>query len=445
MVRKLQTVTAGGGYGLDASFDADLKITFDKGVQEQYPMWFPLLDWLKKAGQFEKAGAGGKTSGKWMEFLTEMRRGSNAKAAGENATLPPVDSAQYVAGKVDYMRGFQGRFSLTAAAIAFGKGPGAYADVFKQESRNCQNVITSLGAVAFWGAGTGIVAKVNGNQAAAAITLLSSELYNLCYPGTRWLFEGQFLSCITSTTPVAKLAGWDEDGVDNRVVSIDSNTVATMSANGGGLDTNLLYNQDDLAVGSTGYESYQGPEGVLAMIDGTMKPIYCGINSANYPQWKGVESHASGIVRPQTTQLLYNFYFKLGRKVGSVKMKGLRAWTNPDVYQDLGQLMEPQVDFAPRKLEAGFEEMDLVINGARIPISLDYQAPSYWHFLDPKRMHFIDARPLGLVADKDGNVMVREANKLNWEVAFWWACNMYAKRRNCFGIIKDLDVTISTV
>lgn len=445
MVRKLQTVAAGGGYGLGATFDADLKITFDKGVQEQYPMWFPLLDWLKKAGRFEKAGANGKIAGKWMEFLTEMRRGSNARAAGEDATLPPTDSALYVPGKVDYMRGFQGRFDITAAAIAFGKGKGVYADVFKQESRNVQNVITSLGAIAFWGPGTGIVAKVNGNQATAALTLLSSELYNVCYPGTRWLFEGQYLSCLSGVAPVAKNANWDEDGVDNRVESIDSNTQATFTQNGQALDTELLCNQDDLTVGTTNYESYQGPEGVLAMIDATFKATYCEISSATYKQWKGVESHASGVVRPQTTKLIEQFYYKLGRKAGSVKMKGLRAWTNTDVYHGLAELMKPQVDFVPRKLDAGYNEMDLVINGARIPISLDYQAPSYWFFIDPKQVHFIDARPLGLVSDMNGNVMVPAANKINWEARFWWACNMYTKRRNAHGIIKDLDVTITSV
>jgi hypothetical protein len=445
MVRKLQTTSAGGGYGLGASFDADLKITFDKGVQEQYPLWFPLLDWLKKAGRFEKAGAGGKINGKWMEFLTEMRMGFNARAAGEDATLPPTASALYTPGKVDYMRGFQGRFDLTAAALAFGKGNGVYADVFKQESRNIKNVITALGAQAFWGAGTGILAKVNGNQAATALTVLSSELYNACYPGARWMHEGQFLSCLQAVAPVAKNANFTEyntAGYKNQIVSINSDVSVTMNGSGQALDTELLCNMDDLTVGTTNYESYQGPEGVLAMVDGTMKAIYCGIDSSSYPQWKGVESHASGTPRPQTTKLIEQFYYKLGRKAGTVKLSDLRAWTNPDLYQGFSELLAPQIDYMPRKIESGYNEFDLMVNGKHIPISLDFMAPSYWMFLNPKKIHFIDARPLGLVSDNKGNVMVPTANKLNWEARFWWACNMYTKRRNAHGIIKDLIVSI---
>ncbi len=447
MVRAIRTITAGSA----DSFDADLQITFDKGVQSQYAMWFALLDWLKKAGRFEKVTQSSRINGKYMEFLTEMRRGGNAGARGENQDMPATDSAYYIPGRVDYMKGFQGRFDVTAAAMHWGKGNGVYADVFKQEMRNVQNVITSLGAQAFWGVGTGVLASLNGAIAGSTTAVVDSiEKYNLCVPGTRWLFEGQKLSqweggSSVLDDPVVLDASATNP---NRVSSITSNTQFEFETSENAQDDDVLTNIDDVVANATAaLPSYQGPEGVLAMIDGTLKPTYLNINSATAgnENWKGVEDHASGTLRPQTTKMLYDMYFKLGRKRGSVKLDGLRAWTNTDVYTDFAELLEPQVQFVARELDAGFQEMDLVVNSVRIPISLDYMAPSYWMFLNSKHIHFLDSRPLGTVPDKQGNIMVRAANRINWEIAFWWACNLYTKKRNEFAIIKDLDITINSL
>ena len=68
-----------------------------------------------------------------------------------------------------------------------------------------------------------------------------------------------------------------------------------------------------------------------------------------------------------------------------------------------------------------------------------------WFFLNAKYLHYIDSRPLGVVPDRNGNIMVRATNRINWEIAFWQACNLYTKKRNEFGIIKDLDITIGSL
>lgn len=435
------------GYGTSASFDADFKETFDNGVQKQYPNWLPIVGWIKDNGKIKSR----KLEGKFMSFYLELHPGSNAGARGEDATLPTTDNPSGVQAHVDYMRGFKGQFEITAEAMHYGKGDaGVFTDVMKQSVNSLKFQMKRLAGPAFWGDGTGRIACTGAASVleAASVTLNVSETYNTCYPGNRWLHIGQRIGILSSAgTPIGSsmdvLTGSNTIATTTRISNFTGDTACSLSAVSSLMANGAIFNIGDVSAGDVG-ETYWGPDGILALVDGTFRATYASVSSSTYSQWKGVESHNSGTLRPQTTTLFYQNYFKVGRQIGSVDHNKV-AWTNPDVYQDLLRLMEPNVAYRPKmKGGLGFEKINLMVNGVNIPIKLDYYCPSYWFMLSPEDIYFINSRPMGLVPDKKGNVLEPVDNKTNFKMKYWWGCNMYTDHRNHHGIIKDLDITITS-
>jgi hypothetical protein len=133
---------------------------------------------------------------------------------------------------------------------------------------------------------------------------------------------------------------------------------------------------------------------------------------------------------------------KIARSTGRLDPR-LVAFTNPDMYLELVDLLEHFVDFKPRKLEAGFDEVDIDINGQIVKIKLDFYCPGAFFFLNPNFITFAEGCPLE-IADEDG-VWRRLADQDGFEARMRWICNLYTKRRNAHGRLDDLTYSIVSV
>jgi hypothetical protein len=130
--------------------------------------------------------------------------------------------------------------------------------------------------------------------------------------------------------------------------------------------------------------------------------------------------------------------------MGSLDHKPV-VWVNSDVMREFIALLEPQVQYAPRDLKAGFGEMDIAVNGVTMPFKIDYKCPSYVYIINPEYIDFYNSRPLGLVEDDNGNVQIPNANATNWEYRYWHAWNLGTTNRRAHGCIRDVSCTITSV
>ena len=428
------------------TFDADFKIYYDNTMSQLWTSFNPMLDWLQKEGRVKTV----KPVGKYIQFPVEQALTSGAVAAGEGDTLPTAVNSSMVQGKVDYQKGFKGRISLSEEAMLWGKkGDGAFADVLEQEMRCNVAVLKNLAGAAVWGVGDGMLAK-SASVSTTTWTITSSETYAAYNPGTRLLWEGlKFENVTAGATNV-----WTDDVGPGIISAITADTTFTTTTDiSAGMAAGYVTTYEGgytTAVAS----SSRWPAGIKGIVDdGTFSddaslnlnvdPAFgcCGLIVSSYPGWKAVKSHNSGTLRDISTDLIYQMYFKVGKKNGTLSPK-LTSWTNPDVFREFLALLEPQVQYQARKLNAGFNEQDIMINGTTIPIKLDYKAPSEWFFIDPEHLTLYNSRPLGLVT-VDGKSAVVSATTTAREYRHWWAFNLGTNKRNAHGLITDLNKTIT--
>jgi hypothetical protein len=178
--------------------------------------------------------------------------------------------------------------------------------------------------------------------------------------------------------------------------------------------------------------------------DGTFVTSYCGISETTYPSWKAVTSHNSGTALPLTLDRFYQLYFKLSRKAGTLQPE-VAAWMNTDVFRELVDLLEHFLQFKPRKLDAGFDKFDVMINGTTIPIHLDHECPSYIFFLNPRYITFAEGQPPQL-SRETGAIWTRDTTGKDQYEAMWrWIFQTFTANRNKHGIMKDITRTITSI
>jgi hypothetical protein len=438
------------GYtAVSGTFDASLKEFYDGAMQSLVANFFPVVDWLQKEGRVRKV----KPQGKYIVFGVETKMGSGFGPRGENDYLPTADQVDVVQGKVPYQRGLKGRIQLSAEAMKFGReGPGSFTNVLKQEMNGAMIAMRQQASPAIWGQGDGVLASVNGAVAGdTTVTVDSSETYNACYPGTRWLSEGMKL--ISCNTPANNYATDMAAAIE--VDSVTSDTVFEFASNATITDDYVLVehhcsdktNSTEVTKGSVSLgtaSSYRGPQGITLMVDdGTRAGTYCNINSTTTPQWKAIKNHASGTARSLTLDLIYQTFWKLGRKVGTLSPKVV-SWMNTDMHRELVKLLEHFVEFKPRSLKPGFQAFDLMVHGTPIPIRLDYQCPSYIYFLDAGAITFAQGCPPEL-AKETGSMWRFVADKDSYEAVWRWIFQIYSRKRNRHAILEDITVDIQSI
>jgi hypothetical protein len=429
------------GYASGATHDAAFKTYFEGKAQTQMTDFNPMLKWLKGEGCKKVMAKGDE-----IKFNIVTQRGSGFGPRGEMDVLPAADSVTSVKGTVNYRKGFKGRLSLSAEAMKHGKkGDGAYVDFVKQEMDEGLRTMRDHASPALWGTGNGTLAKITA-ESATTVTVTSSELSDGMYPGTRWLHEGQKYVPVTHETNMTADGTWI---TPQSIASIDSDTQVTLDTSSGGLGTNPGYLKSADTVNSAGItigtaSSYTGPDGLLAMVDdGTLVSSYCGISESTYPIWKARISDGSGTARALTLQLIYQAYMKIARSMGRLNPRVV-TWTNPDLYSNkLVDLLEHFVEFKPRKLDAGYDEVDIMINGNIVKIKLDFYAPGAFFFLNPEHMKMIEGCPLE-VADEDG-IWARLPDQDGYEARLRWEFNLYCNRRNGLGMLSDITYSVTSV
>ena len=343
------------------TFDSKMKEFYEGSMESLIPELFPVIDWLKEEGRIVKP----KPQGKYIVFDVQTKLGSGVGYRGEGDYLPTADPTTSVQGKVPYLRGLKGRIELSAEAFDVRNGPGAFASIMEAETAGLLTAFKYLGQAAIWGAGDGVLAKtVTDPGGTTALTCVSSELSTGIYPGTRWLYEGMSVIGLTAgKSAYTDDATWTSA---REINSITSDTAAVMSAVVT-TATDALYIVEHQTTDSTTYKnkgsvtidtanSFTGPWGLSAAVDdGTFSSSYCGISESTYPQWKSIISANSGTARTLTTDLLYRLFYKFTRYSGSMK-PDVVGWTNTDVYRELVDLMEQQVQFKPRELKPGYQQ-----------------------------------------------------------------------------------------
>jgi len=442
MARQLQTTPYSG------TFDGALKHWYEPRLKDMLSDYFAWYDWLKKEKRIDRNP---RIEGDYIVFGTNVKRSSAVGARGEMDTLPTVDKAQIVQGTIDYMTGFKGRIAVSAEVMKYGRqGKGSFANIVEHEMDQIEQAMKECGSVAAWSNGDGVCGRTaDASAATAQKTFTSSELSTACYPGTRWLHEGHryipvqstaaYAADVTMTASVADGAG--------EILSIDSDLLATFAAVTQTDAAARLWVEAETAtngsvtVGTAA--SYRGPMGFLAAVDdGTFKTSYCGISESTYPRWMSQVLANGGVVRALTVKLFYQAFFKTLRKSGS--RPDFVAWTSPDVLIEFADLLTHHVEFRPRKLESGFEEMDVMVDGSVINIKTDPYCPTYIFLINPKEISLYETIPIE-VADEHGSEWFPLANQDGYEARVRWNWQLATKARNKHACIMDLDVPISTM
>lgn len=438
--------TATGG-----TFNHVMKEWYENAMESLVPQMFPLYDWLKENGSVVKP----KPQGKYIVFDVQTKLGSGAGFRGEGDYLPTPAATTGTQGKVPYLRGIKGRVEISAEAMEIKNGPGAFANILDTEIQGLLTEFKYLGSAAMWGNGTGLLARFGSTGVSTTnLTLQCAETYNACFPGTRWLYEGLSVIPVTGVTHAVDTS-WT---AATTITAITSDTDADLAASKTQQaavrylvehqctdNTNAVQQtKGSVTLGTGSAGTYRGPHGINAMVDdGTFAGTYCGILETTYPQWKSTISHNSGTARSITTDLLYRLFYKFTRYSGTMS-PDVTAWTNTDVYREIVDLMENQIQFKPRELKPGFQHFDVMIDGVGIPFKLDHMCPSYIYFLDPKYIRFAQ-KAAPQIADNHGSSLRWVADKDCYEQVWRWIFQLYTNNRRKHAALRDISCTIASV
>jgi len=441
MARQMQSTPVSG------TFDGGLKHWYEEPVKSMLSELFPWYDYLKKNGRINRNP---KVRGDYIYFNTTVKRSSAVQASGEMDLLPTIDQVDSVQGYLPYMKGFKGRIGVSHESMRYGKkGEGSFVDLVEQEFEEMMNGFKESGSVAFWGDGYG-TCGLAASTSTTMMTITSTEEYDTCQPGTRWLHEGK------KYLPVGAILGtYEMDATFTTPVeisSIDSDTQVTLAASRTQTTASQhLVEADTASNTSVGdvlnntAEGYRGPMGLSAMIDdgNIYSGDYANISHSTYPRWKANALDNSGTLRALTMKLFYQCFFKTARKTGKMK-PNVTCWMSPDMLLELVDLLEHFVEFKPRKMEGGFEEVDVMINGQLIKIKLDFYCPGYIFFVCDDEIDFYETIPLE-IADDHGSEWIPYANQDALEARLRWNWQLGTKKRNAHGVIRDINYTVSTV
>jgi hypothetical protein len=453
--------------GVGGTYDSALLEFIDKQMQSLIPKLFPIVDWLKSEGRVRKVSP----EGKYITFAVETNVGSNAGFRGEGDYLPTADTVDMAQGKLPYMKGIKGRVGLSWEALQFGKeGVGSFADLMKQEFMGVQTAMKQAASPAMWGCGDAVLARTQTVAASTTMGVDVAETYANTFPGTRWLHVGQsIIACElddtydadTTMTAATTIASIESDSsltlAATRTVDDNSHIVehqATDTADStectkGSVTINTAYSSrypvGFLAMcdpgGASGYFNGNG-YGYGHALKSTYYGGYCNIDESSYSSWKPNVSHNSGTARSLTLGLFYRMFNKICKKTGSFDPK-VTSWMSPDMHVELVDLLEHYVEFKPRQLEPGFDKFDVMINGTKVPIRLDFYCPGHIFFLSPSDITFAESVPCQ-VDKTTGSLWTKVADKQNFEAVWNWMFQIYTKKRNAHGIITDLSYTVSS-
>lgn len=438
MTRRMQTTPISG------SFEGALKNRYDPIMKSMVIELFPWYKWLHDEKSIDRDP---DIDGDVIKFATTVKRSSAVGARGELDPLPTIDKVDVIKGEVDYMVGFKGRIGVSAEVMKYGrKGKGSFVDLVQQEMDEIISAMKEDASVAAWGPGNGICAKTaNASGGTAQHTFTSSELSTECYPGTRWLHEGK------NYIPVQSITAYTADGVmtgSEEISSIDSDVLATFAA---AVTTDAAVRywvQNETAInGSVGVgtaSSFRGPMGFLGIVDdGTFVSSFEDISESTYPRWKANVLENGGTKRALSMNLFYRAFFKTVRKAGILK-PSLQGWLNPDMLLAIVDLLEHYVEFKARKLEAGFEEVDVMIDGKIIKLKIDPYCPGYIFLMDAKELSLYETIPPEF-ADEHGSEWFPMQDKDGYEARVRWNFQLATKSRHNHAIIMDIDYDVVTM
>lgn len=436
------------------TFDAAQKVFYSNLLGTAIINEFPEYAWLKKEGRISSQTPPG---GKYIEFLFESLPSSGAGWRGEGDRLPIAGRVTNTTGKVAWRKFIKGRTTLTWEALKWGtKGLGNMIDARKQEFDRIMTAMRHRAIPAFWGNGDGVLGYINGAvSSSTSVTMLQSETYNKLAPGTRWIFPGvQVISCNTPANSYGLDSSMTGAVIVNRRTS---NTALTMASAISATDAYVLVEHECADTSNTAERTYgsvslgtasscRWPTGFNAMCDnGTFVSSYEGISESTY-DWSANVLHNSGTLRPPTTALGREMYYKIGQRHGKPPT-GLVGWMNYDLHQEYIKQLEPFVEYAPRNFKPGDNSYDWVFGGTEIPLKMSYNVPMYIYFLHPESINFIEHTPPGIGGQDDqyGDMYERVTDYDQFQSVFRWGFQLWTHDRKNFGVIRDIQATVKTL
>ena len=158
---------------------------------------------------------------------------------------------------------------------------------------------------------------------------------------------------------------------------------------------------------------------------------YEGLSTAQEPTWKAALVDATVRALDSTYGLAdMNKAFMAANRTGNVDWLVMNA----SMFRSYGQLVQPQLRFAPTDvLFGGWKGLDFM--GGNAKVLLDYDCPDDTiYFLSSKYMIFGEFQKLEFEKGTDG-YLLREAGKLNYEVVASWMGNYATSKRSAFAAL----------
>lgn len=282
-----------------SNIDKILKDNYQDVVREQISVFSPLQEYIEKATDIQWEGRQAVEAA-----IMNYNEGSGV-AIGEGGSLP-------TAGNFDPqnflipMRFVYGQIQLTKQAIDSSKtSKGAFKNVFKTSMETMVKNLKREMARMLFGAGTGVLALVNGASAGTTVTVDSPGGVAGATGGTRYIRKGMILAVHDGT---------NFRGV--RTVTAVASTGLTFT-----IDSALSVTDNDFitrcpttsiaAVAGTSYNAE--PMGILGLIDdGTYVGTLNNLSRTTYPQLKSRVQSSVGALSLDAIQANFDVAEQMG-------------------------------------------------------------------------------------------------------------------------------------
>lgn len=391
--------------GQDLSgFDAALKDVYGPRIEEQLNNINVLSDWIDENDSAD-------WTGRQVIYPIHVGRNQGVGASAEGNRLPPAGAQTYATVKIPEKYNY-GRIQLTAQVIKSStENKGAFTRAMESELNGLVRDLANDRERQFFGAGTGILCLVNGQQCLTATATLNVDSPYGITPttdGARFLQPRMVCSVIHPTTSAVEgtftIATGNPFAADGSAVLLSGTQSVTFSDN-----ARIVRGNADVAAGTTNNFNAE-VTGLLGLFDdGTYVGTLHNINRSTHPVFKSPVLANIGALTLDVIQRLIDASDQLGG--GNFGTEGV-FFVHHSVRREYLKLLQPDRRYTGAQLMApdGGTKQAALKRGGEItygdrPWRVAKHAPyaTLFGFLKNSVTRYIHVR--GEWADEDGNVL----------------------------------------
>lgn len=362
--------------------------------------------------------------GRQVKFPVQLRRPMNV---GSRSSYVPEANATTVEDASVSAKKHYARIQLSGEVIAAatGNNTGAFLSAVEMETKaNAEALADDLnrqcyGFVNSVNNNTGVLTQVNGTVGAATTVTCDSNRY--LYPGTR-IWIGTAAEITGGTADKVTVLTQSTNGTD---ITIASTTVA---------DNDLIVRGDSLE------SAYTAEIAGLNFAISTADDNFQGIDTGDYPEWKGIVNSNSGVARNLDLRLMNlvidDLYDSSGKRPDFLIM-------HSSIRREYVDLLTPDVRYQPQKLEGGYETLTFASNGTPMKVHDDKHATyGNIYFLNMSTIKRYELQPFKW-QDRTGAIWRPVADKDDWEAIYLGYNNLGYRQRNALAVLKDIDYSLT--